>query len=97
MDDRVVLLTDRFFAGSDTLATSYAGFSHLESRRNLGRRTSSSRESRQSTAIRRRSVPESQSDSISSEITYVSRIVDVDLQSRFDCRGTAAPRAACRS
>ena len=63
--DRAVLLTDRFFAGADTLATTYALAAAIRKiGETSGRRTSCSPASRRSTAIPRRSAPGSPSASV---------------------------------
>jgi len=58
--DEVILVTDRAFAGADTLATSYALSMAVKSRENS---TSSSADARQSTAIPPRLAPRRQRNS----------------------------------
>lgn len=81
--DRAVLLTDRFFAGSDTLATSYALSSAIAKIGETfgapdivftGKQTIDGDTAQVGPGIAKRLDLK--------QITYVSRIVDVDLQSR---------------
>ncbi|MFO1115784.1 MAG: electron transfer flavoprotein subunit beta/FixA family protein [Beijerinckiaceae bacterium] len=81
--DRAVLLTDRFFAGSDTLATSYALASAISKVGETfgapdivftGKQTIDGDTAQVGPGIAKRLDLK--------QITYVSRIVDVDLQSR---------------
>ena len=70
--DRAVLLTDRAFAGSDTLATSFALAQAIRKiGENGARRTSCSPASRRSTATPRRSAPASPRRLGLNQLTYV--------------------------
>ena len=97
--DRAVLLTDRFFAGADTLATTYALADRdpQDRRRPSARRTSSSPASRPSTATPRRSAPASPSGSAFISSPMSRRSATLDLAGAARSRSSGAPRAACRS
>ena len=95
--DRAVLLTDRFFAGSDTLATSFALASAITKIGDefgppdivfTGKQTIDGDTAQVGPGIAKRLGL--------NQLTYVAKIDALDLGGRLDRRASAAPKAASR-